>query len=177
MVSESFVVLDGMPPLLVVLAMKALVAPQGVPSNLVWPFEVWLVLDLLQDLMHWFSEYSVNHLKSRGSRLSSKIPSWSIIVVFIRPEIPHLLRDNLTLPFALLLVFLDLVLINAVHKSMNTPHRLLGQEFSQIMLGGQADLEGSYSHVIKIPINFIKHLPVPVGIRFQGLTISHGHGQ
>ena len=83
MVSQSFAVLDGMPPLLVVLAMKALVAPQGVPSNLVWPFEVWLVLDLLQDLMHWFSEYSVNHLKSRGSRLSSKIPSRSIIVVFI----------------------------------------------------------------------------------------------
>ena len=52
MVPQSSTILDGMPPLLVVLAMEALVVPQEVSFYFVWPFEVWLVLDLLQDLMH-----------------------------------------------------------------------------------------------------------------------------
>ena len=131
MVPQSSAVLGDMPPLLVVLEMKALIAPQGVSSHFVWPFEVWLVLDLLQDLMHWFSNHNVNHLRSRRPRLSSKILSGSVIVVAVRPEIPHLLKDNLTLPLALLLVFLDiLVFINAVHKSMHTLYWLLGQGFS-----------------------------------------------
>ena len=130
--------------------------------------------------MHWFSEHSVNHLKSRRSRLSSKIPLGSIIVVFVRPEIPPLLRDNLTLtlPLALLLVFFDpLILINAIHKSTNTSYWLLGQGFFQIMLNRWVELEGLYSHVIKISINLIKHLSVPVRVRFQGLAFSHEHGQ
>ena len=131
MVPQSFAVLGGMPLLLVVLVIEALVAPQRVPSHLVWPFEVWLVLDLFQDLMHWFSKHNVNHLRSRRSRLSSKIFSGPIIIVFVRPEILHLLKDNLTFPLALLLVFLDpLVLINTIHKPTNTLHQLLGQGFS-----------------------------------------------
>ena len=117
MVPQSFAVLGGMPLLLVVLVIEALVSPQRVPSHLVWPFEVWLVLDLFQDLMHWFSKHNVNHLRSRGSRLSSKIFSGPIIVVFVRLEIPHLLRDNLTLPLALLLVFLDPLVQADKHSS------------------------------------------------------------
>ena len=163
MIPQTFAALDGMPSPLVVLAIKILVMPHGVSSHFVWPFKVWLTFDLLQDLMHWFSEHSVNHLRSHGSRLSSKIPSGSIIVVSVRPKIPYLLRDNLTLPLTLLLVFLNsLVLINTIYKPTNTPYQLLGQGFSQIMLGGQADFEDPYSHVIKIPINLIKHLSVPI---------------
>ena len=110
--------------------MKALIMPQWVSSHFVWLFKVRLVLDLLQDLMHWFLEHSVNHLRDRRSRLSSKIPLGSVIVVFVRLEIPPLLRDNLTLRFAFLLVFLDLlVLINAIHKLTNTPYWLLSQGF------------------------------------------------
>ena len=45
------------------------------------------------------------------------------------------------------------------------------------MLGGQSDLKGPYGHVIKISINLIKHLSVPVRVCFQGLTFSHGHRQ
>ena len=30
-----------------VLAIKVLVAPRGVSNHLVWPFEEWLILDLL----------------------------------------------------------------------------------------------------------------------------------
>ena len=132
MVPQSSAVLDSMSLLLVVLAMKALITPQGVSSHFVWPFEIWLVL---QDLMHWFSEQSVNCLGSRRPRLSSKIPLGFIIVVAIRLKIPPLLRDNLTFLLSLLLVFLhSLVFINAVHESMHAFYRLLRQEFSQIML-------------------------------------------
>ena len=113
--------------------------------------------------MHWFLEHGVNCLRSCRSKLSSKIPSGSVIVVTVRPKISPLLRDNLTLSLALLLVFLNLiVLINVIHKLTNTPYQLLGQGFSQIMLDGQANLKGPYSHVNKIPINLIKHLPVSV---------------
>ena len=107
--------------------------------------------------MHWFSKHNVNHLRGRRSRLSRKIPLGSVIAVFVRSEILPLLRDNLTLPLALLLVFLDpLILINAIHESINTPYWLLGQGFSQIKLGRQSDLKGPYSHIIKISMNLIK---------------------
>ena len=178
MIPQNSAVLGGIPPLLVILAVKALVVPQGIFSQFVWSFEVWLVLNLFQDLVHWFSEHSVNCLRSCKPRLSSKIPSRSVIVIVVRPEISPLLRDNLTLPISLMLVFLDsLVFINAVHEPMHTPYRLLSQGFSQIMLSGQSDLKGPYSHVIKISINLIKHLLVPVQVCFQGLTFSHGHRQ
>ena len=45
-----------------VLAIKARVAPREVPNHLIWPFKERLVLDLLQDLMHRFSEHSINYL-------------------------------------------------------------------------------------------------------------------
>ena len=120
MVPQSSTVLGNMPSLLVVLAMKTLVASHGVSSHLVWPFEVWLVLDLLQNLLHYLSEHRVNRLRSHRPRLPSKIPSGFVIVVAVRPEIPPLLRDNLALPLALLLVLLDpLILINSVHELMH----------------------------------------------------------
>ena len=83
MVPQSSVVLSSMPPLLVVLTMKALIMPQEVSSYLVWLFEVWLVLDLLQDLMHWFLEHSVNRLRGCRPKLPSKIPLGSIIVIAV----------------------------------------------------------------------------------------------
>ena len=147
--------------------MKILVTPHGISSHLVWPFEVRLIFDLLQDLMHWFSEHNVNHLRSRRPRLPNKIPSRFVIIVSVRPEIPHVLRDNLSLSFPLLLVFLNpLVFINTIHKATHTPYRLLGQGLSQIMLGRQADLKSPYSHIVKVSIDLIKHLPVSVQIRF-----------
>ena len=67
MISQSSAVLGGMPPLLVILAVEALVAPRGVSSHFVLSFEVWFVLDLLQDLKHWFLEHHVNCLGDRKS--------------------------------------------------------------------------------------------------------------
>ena len=142
MIPQISTVLGGMSSFLIVLAMKILVTPHGVSSHLVWPFEVRLILDLLQDLLYWLSEHRVNHLRSCRLRLPSEIPSRPIIIIFVLPEIPPILRDNLSLSFPLLLVFLNLlVFVNTVHRPMHTPYRLLGQGLSQIMLGRQADLE------------------------------------
>ena len=114
-----------------VLAIKVLVAPHGISSYFVRPFKVWLILDLLQDLMHWFPEHNVNHLKSRRSRLLRKIPFGPAIVVAIRPEIPSLLRDNLTFPLALLLVLLDpFILIYPIHELAYTSSRFPSQRLS-----------------------------------------------
>ena len=124
-----------MPSFLVVLAMKTLVVPHGISIHLIWLFEVWLVLDLLQDLMHWLSEHRVNHLRSRRSRLPNKIPSVSVIVVAVRPKIPPFLRDNLTLPLTLLLVLPDpFILINSVHELTHTARRFPSQGLPQTML-------------------------------------------
>ena len=136
MVPQSSTVLSGIPSLLVVLVMKTLIAPHGVFFHLVWPFEVWLILDLLQDLMHWLSEHRVNRLRSCRPRLPSKIPSGSVIVVAVRPEIPPLLRDNLALPLALLLVLFDpFILIYPIHELAYTGSKFPNQRFSQAMLG------------------------------------------
>ena len=47
---------------LMVLAIKARVAPRGVFAHLVRSFEEQLVLDLLQNLIHRFSEHDINYL-------------------------------------------------------------------------------------------------------------------
>ena len=96
--------------------MKALIVPHGVSSHLTWPLKEWLILNLLQNLVHWFSEHCINHLSIGGPQLPSIIFPRPIIVVSIRPKVSHLLRVNLSLPLPLLLVFLDLlILINSVH--------------------------------------------------------------
>ena len=128
MVPQCSIVLSGMSPLLVVLAVKALVAPQKVSTHSVWPLEVWLVFYLLQNLMHRFSKHNVNRLRSCRLKLPSKISPGSVIVVMVRPEIPHLLRDNLALSFTLLLVlFNPLILVNSIHKLAYTDNKFLSQ--------------------------------------------------
>ena len=78
--------------------------------------------------MQWFLEHRANHLSSSRPRLLSKVFLGQNIVVFVRPEIPHILKDNLNFPFPLLLVFLDpFILINTVHELMYTPYMLFGQ--------------------------------------------------
>ena len=77
--------------------------------------------------MHWFPEHYANHLSSSRPRLPSKVSSGPVVVVSVRLEIPHILRDNVSLPFTLLLVFLDLlILVNTVHNPTPAPYRLFG---------------------------------------------------
>ena len=65
--------------------------------------------------MHRLLEHNVYHLRSCRPRLPSKIPSGSVIIVAVRPKIPHLLRDNLALSLFLLLVFFNpFVLVNQI---------------------------------------------------------------
>ena len=130
MIPQSPTVLCGVSPILVVLTMKALIVPYGVSSHLIWPFKEWLILDLFQNLVHWFSEYCINCLGICRPCLPNKIPLRSAVFVLVRPEIPPLLRDNLSLSLPLLLVFLDpFILINSVHELAYTGGRLPSQRF------------------------------------------------
>ena len=136
MTPQSSIVFCGVPSVLVVLVMKALVARHGVSSHFIWSFEEWLILDFLQDLVYWLSEHRVNHLSSGKPRMPSKVSSGPVTVVSVRPEIPPLLRDNLSLRFPLLLVLLKpLILINLVHELTYTVSGFPGQRFPLAMLG------------------------------------------
>ena len=110
--------------------------PGGIVSSLlIWPFKKWLVLNFFQNLMYWLSENRVNHLSSGRPRLPSKVSLGSVIVVSVRPKIPHILRDNLSLPFPLLLILFDLfILVNLVHELTYTANKFPGQRFPQTML-------------------------------------------
>ena len=61
-VSEVPTVLRGMPVVLVVLAIKVLIAPRGLSPHLIRLLKVWLVLDFFQHPMYWFSEYNIDSL-------------------------------------------------------------------------------------------------------------------
>ena len=75
--------------------------------------------------MHQFSEHRINHLGIGRPRLSSKVPSRSIVIVSVQLEILPLLRDNLSLTFPLLLVFLNpLILVNPAHELALIGNRL-----------------------------------------------------
>ena len=124
-----------MPPLLVVLVMKALIASQGVSIYFIQPFEIWLMLDLLQNLMHWFSEHGVNHLRNCRPRLPGKIPPMSVIIVAVQLEVLPLLKDDLTLSLVSMLAFLDpFILNNPIHKQAYTSDRLSSQRLPQPVL-------------------------------------------
>ena len=109
-------VLRGMPVVLVVLAIKVLIAPHGLSHHLIRLLEVWFVLDFLQHPMYWFSEYNIDSLYVRYSRLPYKISHRLVAVISVRLEIPPLLRDNLLFSLILQLVFLySFILIDPIH--------------------------------------------------------------
>ena len=62
MVPQIPAVLRNVSLVLMVLAVKAPIAPHGVSSHLVWPFEEQLILDLFQNMMHRFFEHRINRL-------------------------------------------------------------------------------------------------------------------
>ena len=56
--------------------------------------------------------------------MKTLVASESVIVVMVRPEIPPILRDNLTFSLTLLLVLLNLlILINLIHELAYTGNR------------------------------------------------------
>ena len=113
---------------LVVLAIKILIAPRGLPHHLMRPLKVWLVLDFLQHSMYWFSEHSIDSLCVGCFGLPNEVSPRAVAVISVRLEIPHLLRDNLLLSLTLQLVFLySFILIDPIHQLVHTSGRLANQ--------------------------------------------------
>ena len=116
--------------ILVILAVQVLVLLCGLPRHFVQPSEVWFVLDFLQHLVHWFSEYSLDAPCAGRLWLPCKVSPRTTVCVPVQPEIPHLLRDNLLLPFALHLVLLyPLILVDLVHQLAHAGGRIACQGF------------------------------------------------
>ena len=63
MFPKVLAVFCSMSVVLVVLIIQTLIAFHGVSSHLIRPFEEWLILDFLQNLIYRFSEYGINHLR------------------------------------------------------------------------------------------------------------------
>ena len=117
MIPQVPAVLSGVSLVLVVVAIKVLIAPHWVPSHLIWPSEEWFILDFFENLTHQLSEHSIDRLSISRPRLPNKISTRPVIIILVQPEIPPLLRDSLSLSFPLLLVFLyPFILINLVHE-------------------------------------------------------------
>ena len=115
---------------LMVLTIEAWVSPRRVSGHLVRPLKEWFVFYLLENSMHRFSKYNVNHLGIGRSYLSDIIFLRSNDIKSIQPKIPSLLRDNLHFTFYLLLIFLNpLVFIIPVHKLAYTGNRFVSQGF------------------------------------------------
>ena len=116
MIPQTPIILYGMPMILMILAIEVMVTFFKISHHLIRSFEERFIFNLLQYLMHWLSEHCTNYLGIGRLSLTCIIPSRPVIIVSVQPEIPHFLRDNLSLPFSLLLVVFDpLVLINLVH--------------------------------------------------------------
>ena len=99
MIPQISTILHSVSLVLVVLAIKALITPHRVSCHLIWPFKEQLILDLLQNLVHWFSEHRINHVSISRPWLPNKVSPRSVVIVPIRPEIPPLWWITLALPF------------------------------------------------------------------------------
>ena len=131
--------------ILMILTVKTLVTLRGVTFHYVWPLKVWLSFYLLKDLMNRLLEHYTNHLHTRIPNLSSKIPHGSIFIISLRHEISLVKRSNLCLPFPLLLIIFDpIVLVKWIHKLAHALRRFHCQGLSQIMLDGEANFKRPY---------------------------------
>ena len=148
---------------LMVMAIEALITPHRISCHLVRPFEERLILNILQNLLYWFSKHSIHRLSVGRSWLPNKIFLRSVIMRSVRLEIPHLLRDHLlfSLPLQLVLLYSS-VLINLIHKLSHTSNRLTRQRFPQTMLGWKASLKSINGHIVIVPVYLIKHFPISI---------------
>ena len=158
--------------------MKTLITLHRVSFHLIWSFKVWLILYPFQDLVHRLPKHRDGYLGSGRPSMSRKISPEAIIVMPFRPKISLVLGNYLRLPLSLLLIiFNQFILINSIHELTYTSGRLPCQRLPQIVLSRQAELECPYCYIVKISIYHIKHLPIPIRVCLQGLSLSHGHIQ
>ena len=129
-------ILGSVPMVLMIMAINALITLNRISCHLIRSLEERLVFNLLQNLLYWLSEHSINRLGIGRSRLPNKIFARSIVLDLIRLEIPPLLRDHFSLSFPLQLVLLyPSILINPIHQVTYTGNRFINKRFSQVMFG------------------------------------------
>ena len=110
--------------ILMIVAVKILVASRRLSCHLVRLFKKWFIPNLLQHLLYRLLEHGINRLGIGRTRLPHIVFLRPVIVVPVRPEIPPLLRDYLSLSFSLQLVFFySSLFINPIHQLLYTSDR------------------------------------------------------
>ena len=161
MVPEVLAVLRSVAMVLVVLAIKVLIALRGFSRHLIRLPKVWHVLDFLQNPMYWFSEYGVDSLCIGCFGLPCKVPPRAVAAISVRLEILPLLRDNLLLSSSLQLVFLhSFVLVNPIHQLTHTGGEFTSQRLPQAVIGWETIFESDDGDVVKVVFHFIVRLPI-----------------
>ena len=93
--------------------------------------------------------------------MPNKIPSGLVIIVFVRLEIPPVLRDNLSLSPPLLLVFLNpFIFVNTVHK-LTLLTSFLAKDFLKSCSAGRPTLKvltATSSKSLSISLNTSQYL-------------------
>lgn len=113
--------------------------------------------------MHGLPKNCVNCLRGGLSSRPWKVPSHRNTVVPIHLVISLVRSIHFGLPFPLLLVFLDLlVLINMIHQLAHAACKLSSQRLPQLMVRGESELECPYGHIFQILVYLIQHLPIPL---------------
>ena len=114
--------------------------------------------------MHQFSEHHINCLSINRPGLPSKIsPRLFVVVVLVRLEIPHLLRDNLSYSFTQLLVFLNtFILVNSAHELARLVTGFPVRDFLKPCSVGRPLLKVLMATSSKSPSYLIVHLLVSV---------------
>ena len=76
--------------------------------------------------MHWISEHNIDCLRVGRFGLPCKVSPRSVVVIkLVRPEVPPLLKDNLSFTFTQLLVFFNpFILVDLVHELAQVGDRL-----------------------------------------------------
>ena len=74
-------ILGGVPPIMMVLAIEALIALGWVTSHFVWPSEVRIILYLFKYLMYRLLEYQANYLSVSTRGLVYEVSPRSIMAI------------------------------------------------------------------------------------------------
>ena len=99
-----------------VVAIQALISLHGISSYLIWPFEVRLILDLLQHMVNWLLEYQVYYLNIALRRLVEEFPPRPRRLEMVWPKVFSILCEGLCLPFTLnLVIFHSLIFLYPPH--------------------------------------------------------------
>ena len=142
MIPQSSAIFFGVSSLLLVFSMKALIALHRDSFHFIWPFKVWFIVNLFQDLMHWFPKHCANHLWSTWPWLPSK-SLWGRLLLYLS-NLKSFLSWGITLAFHFLCCWYSSTCLYSSIRSISQHTLLIGflvNDFLKSCLVGRPTLK------------------------------------